>query len=54
VIIFSSSCDPDFVYETDAKQNGAFDCLYKPFNIEELMAVIDKALDSNGGIVYED
>jgi DNA-binding NtrC family response regulator len=48
VVIFSSSCDPEFVFETEAKQNGAFDCLYKPFNVDDLMAVIDRAL-CNGG-----
>ncbi|HEX3046089.1 MAG TPA: response regulator [Bacillota bacterium] len=47
VVIFSSSCDPEFIYETEAKQNGAFDCLYKPFNIDDLMAVIARALHEN-------
>jgi two-component system alkaline phosphatase synthesis response regulator PhoP len=47
VVIFSSSCDPEFILENEAKQNGAYDCLYKPFNIEDLMAVIDRALHEN-------
>ncbi len=44
VVIFSSSSDPDFVCETEAKNLGAFECLYKPFNIDDLMVIIRRAL----------
>lgn len=46
VVIFSSSCDPEFIFETEAKQCGAFDCLYKPFNIDDLLKVIARALQA--------
>ncbi len=40
VIIFSSSSDPSFVFESKAKQLGAYTCLYKPVNISEILKVI--------------
>jgi len=43
VIIFSSSSDPYFVFESGAKQQGAFDCLYKPFELNDLLGVINRA-----------
>jgi DNA-binding NtrC family response regulator len=45
VIIFSSSSDPDFVFESEAKNLGAFECLYKPFNIDDLLVIIERALN---------
>jgi DNA-binding NtrC family response regulator len=47
VVIFSSSSDPNFVFESEAKQHGAFECMYKPFNIDDLLEIIERAL---GGI----
>ena len=44
VIIFSSSSDPNYVFETDAEKNGAFECIYKPFNINDILSVIEKVL----------
>ena len=43
VIIFSSSSDPFYVFEAGAKQKGAFDCIYKPFELHDLLTVIDAA-----------
>lgn len=43
VIIFSSSSDPYYVFEAGAKQKGAFDCIYKPFELHDLLGVIDSA-----------
>jgi DNA-binding NtrC family response regulator len=47
VVIFSSSSDPNFVFESEAKEHGAFDCMYKPFNIDDLLEIIERA---SGGI----
>lgn len=44
IIIFSSSSDPDFVFETEASRNGAFECIYKPVNIDEILDLIHRAL----------
>lgn len=50
VVIFSSSSDPKYVFESEAKQHGAFDCLYKPFNIDDVTSVIERALkERNNG-----
>ncbi|MBN1621976.1 MAG: response regulator [Endomicrobiales bacterium] len=46
VIIFSSSSDPYYVFESQAKQKGAFDCLYKPFELDDLLNVINKAVNN--------
>jgi len=43
VIIFSSSSDPYYVFEAGAKQKGAFDCIYKPFELHDLLSVINSA-----------
>jgi CheY-like chemotaxis protein len=48
VIIFSSSSDPNFILETKAKALGAVDCLYKPFNLEDVMRAIEKAFSGEG------
>ncbi len=48
VVIFSSSSDPNFVFESQAKKLGAFECLYKPCDIEDILRVIDNALRANG------
>lgn len=44
VVIFSSSSDPFYIFESQAKSKGAFDCLYKPFELEDLLTVINKAM----------
>lgn len=49
VIIFSSSSDPYYVFESQAKQKGAFDCLYKPFELDDLLNVINRAMGKEGG-----
>jgi CheY-like chemotaxis protein len=48
VVIFSSSSDPFYVFESQARQRGAFDCMYKPFELEDLIKIIDKAVVHNG------
>ena len=50
VIIVSSSSDPDFSFEEKAKEYGAFDCYYKPFDIDEILKVVERALDEKKGI----
>jgi CheY-like chemotaxis protein len=42
VVIFSSSSDPEYVFESNAKQLGAFECIYKPFDIEEITNIVQK------------
>lgn len=44
VVIFSSSSDPNYIFESESKNYGAFDCLYKPFNIDDLLKVIESVL----------
>lgn len=44
VIIFSSSSDPTFSFENKAKDMGAFDCLYKPVDLEDIMRIIKQVL----------
>ena len=43
VIIFSSSSDPSFNFETRAKELGAFDCLYKPVDLDDILKTINRA-----------
>lgn len=40
VIVFSSSSDPTFTFENKAKELGAHTCLYKPFNVDEILKII--------------
>ena len=47
VIIFSSSSDSNYTFETEAKQLGAYSCLYKPVDIDEIMKVIEEASNNN-------
>jgi len=47
VIIFSSSSDPFYVFESQAKQKGATDCLYKPFELDDLLLVINKTMKAS-------
>jgi len=42
VIIFSSSSDPNFVFESEAKNLGAYTCLYKPFDIDGILNIINE------------
>lgn len=49
VIIFSSSSDPTYNFENKAKEIGAFDCLYKPVDLEDMLRIMGKALSSSGG-----
>jgi CheY-like chemotaxis protein len=47
VVIFSSSSDPFYVFESQAKQKGAFDCLYKPFELDDILKIINKSTALN-------
>jgi DNA-binding NtrC family response regulator len=49
VIIFSSSSDPSFDFETRAKDMGAFDCLYKPVDVETIFALLDRVCTNPPG-----
>ena len=49
VVVFSSSSDPDYVFENKAKQLGAYTCLYKPVDIDDILKVIEKALSKRKG-----
>jgi len=35
---------------TEAIKEGAFDCLYKPFALEEMLTVVDRALKRRNGL----
>lgn len=48
VVIFSSSSDPTFSFENTAKEMGAFDCLYKPIDLEDILAVMARATPVSG------
>ncbi|HBE02764.1 MAG TPA: response regulator [Spirochaetia bacterium] len=41
VIIFSSSSDPAFSFETRARELGAHTCLYKPVDIDTIQQLIE-------------
>lgn len=45
VVIFSSSSDPSFSFETKAREMGAFDCLYKPVEVEDILKVLHRAFE---------
>ncbi|MDD5065828.1 MAG: response regulator [bacterium] len=44
VIIFSSSSDPNYVFEENAESYGAYRCLYKPVEISQILGIISEAL----------
>lgn len=43
VVIFSSSSDPSFLFEDQAKTMGAFECMYKPVDLDDLLRIMKKA-----------
>lgn len=45
VIVFTSSSDPARQFEDQAKDAGAFDCLYKPVDLELLLGTIRRAMN---------
>ena len=47
VIIFSSSSDPEQIFEKEAEKAGVIECLFKPVDNEEISRVLKKALGSN-------
>ncbi|MFN3966647.1 MAG: response regulator [Endomicrobiia bacterium] len=48
VVIFSSSSDPNFVFEEEAtKKLGAYTCLYKPFDIKGILKIINEIQNKN-------
>lgn len=49
VVIFSSSSDPTFSFEKTARELGAFECLYKPVDLDDILKVMKKALGANEG-----
>jgi len=42
VVIFSSSSDTAYKAEDQALRDGALDCLYKPFGLDQVEAIISK------------
>lgn len=48
VVVFSSSSDPNFEFESQAVKLGAFTCLYKPADINEILDVIEKTTSTRG------
>ena len=52
VIIFSSSSDPEFRFEKEAKEQGVIECLFKPVDDAEIQRVLKKAL--GGGVTFND
>jgi len=51
VIIFSSSSDPEYIFENAAKKTGVRFFLYKPFNADEILKAIEESLNGNKGTV---
>lgn len=47
VIISTSSSDINYIFEDKAKNEGAFDCIYKPFTVDEIVKTINEALSYN-------
>ncbi|OGS21894.1 MAG: hypothetical protein A3J83_04715 [Elusimicrobia bacterium RIFOXYA2_FULL_40_6] len=48
VIVFSSSSDSNHAFENEAKQLGAFACIYKPSGIEEILRLVREASGNMG------
>jgi CheY-like chemotaxis protein len=46
VVMMSSASDARFEQERQVRRMGAVACLFKPFELDELMAAIEKALDA--------
>lgn len=44
ILVISSSSDPARSFETAAVTAGAADCLFKPMDLDELIAAVEKAL----------
>lgn len=44
VVIMNSFSDPEAGFEQKMQESGAVTCLYKPFEIDQLMAVLDQAM----------
>lgn len=44
IVVFSSSSDPNLVFENEAEKNGAIECLFKPIDSSEIERVLKKAL----------
>ncbi|OGQ89254.1 MAG: hypothetical protein A2289_07830 [Deltaproteobacteria bacterium RIFOXYA12_FULL_58_15] len=44
IIIVSSRFDPTASFEIEAVRTGVSDCLFKPMEIDELIAAVEKAL----------
>ncbi|OGS27497.1 MAG: hypothetical protein A2297_09845 [Elusimicrobia bacterium RIFOXYB2_FULL_48_7] len=42
VVIFSSSSDPKHIFEEEAKKLGAYTCIYKPVEIDEILKIIEE------------
>jgi len=40
VVVFNSGSDPESIFETQAKELGIYECLYKPFDIDEVINII--------------
>lgn len=49
VIVCSSSSDPNFTFEDKVKELGAYTCLYKPVNIDEIFDIINKVVGLQKG-----
>lgn len=48
IIIFSSSSDPNLIFEKRARQEGAIDCLFKPCDLSEIRQVMENAIGPLG------
>ncbi|MBN1824348.1 MAG: response regulator [Endomicrobiales bacterium] len=45
VVVFSSSSDPSFSFENKAKDMGAFDCLFKPVELDDILKIVDRVVE---------
>lgn len=44
ILVISSSSDPSRAFETAAATEGSADCLFKPMDLDELIAAVERAL----------
>ncbi|OGS20671.1 MAG: hypothetical protein A3J83_05090 [Elusimicrobia bacterium RIFOXYA2_FULL_40_6] len=49
VVIFSSGSDPRRIFEEEAKELGAYTCIYKPVEIDEILKIIEEVVIIKAG-----
>ncbi len=49
VVVFSSSSDPEFIFEKQAEKAGAAKCIYKPFTVDEVLKIVNNIMEGKDG-----